>query len=312
MKTSNQKIDILCVGEALIDFIGHQIDVRIDSTRDYHRYLGGSPTNVAMNIARLGLNSAMIATVGDDGFGAYILERLSKGGVNTSYIKQIKEKPTSVIFISRTQSTPDFIPFREADSYISEDQIPIHILKNTKIFHTTCFALSKEPAQSAILKMAKKAFDLGCKLSIDINYAQEIWEDNQEALQVIKAYCKFNPYVKISEDDMMRLFGQNLDHSQMFDFFHKNGVDTVCLTLGSKGVILSQKNEGLIQLPAIKVEVISDATGAGDAFWSGFIYAKINDKTTTESLNIALQLASLKLQNVGRLPENINIISKLL
>ena len=47
-----RNIDILCVGEVLIDFIGHQKDVFINKTRDYHRYLGGSPTNVAMNSAR--------------------------------------------------------------------------------------------------------------------------------------------------------------------------------------------------------------------------------------------------------------------
>ncbi len=63
------KIDILCVGEVLVDFIGHQEGVMINETRDYHRYLGGSPTNVAMNATRLGLNTIMVATVGNDGFG---------------------------------------------------------------------------------------------------------------------------------------------------------------------------------------------------------------------------------------------------
>ena len=47
-------IDILCVGEVLVDFIGHQEGVLINETRDYHRYLGVSPTNVAMNSTRLG------------------------------------------------------------------------------------------------------------------------------------------------------------------------------------------------------------------------------------------------------------------
>ena len=65
MKNSIKNIDILCVGEVLIDFIGHQKDVLINNTRDYHRYLGGSPTNVAMNSARLGLKSRMVATVGE-------------------------------------------------------------------------------------------------------------------------------------------------------------------------------------------------------------------------------------------------------
>ncbi len=307
-----KNIDVLCVGEVLVDFIGHQTGVLINNTRDYHRYLGGSPANVAMNSARLGLKSVMVATVGNDGFGEYIFERLNEVGVNTNHVKTIKNKPTSVIFVSRTDSTPDFIPFRKADSYIEESQISKELLSKTTIFHTTCFALSKKPAQTTILKKAEEAFNLGCKLSIDVNYAKKLWSSQEEALKVIKAYCKFNPLVKISEDDMLRLFEQKLSHEEIFNFFHLEGVDTVCLTLGSKGVILSEKGKNTIQLPAIKIDVVQDATGAGDAFWSGFLFAYIKNKPVEKCLEVALQLAALKLQNVGRLPDNINILSELL
>jgi len=312
LKKSVKDIDILCVGEVLVDFIGHQSGVLINNTRDYHRYLGGSPANVAMNAARLGLKSVMVATVGDDGFGEYIFERLSCVGVNTNHIKTISNKPTSVIFVSKTDSTPDFIPFRKADYHILEDQISTDILSKTNIFHTTCFALSKAPAQNTILKKAEEAFKLGSKLSIDVNYAKKLWQSQGEALKIIKSYCKFNPLVKISEDDMLRLFEQKLPHEDIFNFFHSEGVDTVCLTLGSKGVKLSQKEKEIIQLPATQIDVVQDATGAGDAFWSGFLFAYIKEKPIENCLEVALQLAALKLQNVGRLPDNINILSKLL
>ncbi|WP_194241047.1 carbohydrate kinase family protein [Winogradskyella litoriviva] len=312
MKNNIKNIDILCVGEVLIDFIGHQKDVLINNTRDYHRYLGGSPTNVAMNSARLGLRSQMVATVGDDGFGEYIFKRLNEVGVITKSISKIKKKPTSVIFVSRSQETPEFMPYREADYRIDERQIPTELLTKTNVYHTTCFALSKDPAQTTILKKAEEAYKLGCQLSIDINYADELWENKEEALRVIKAYCKFNPLIKISEDDMLRFFERTLPHNEIFEFFHNEGVDIICLTLGSKGVKLSQKNKELIQLPAIKVENVMDATGAGDAFWSGFLFAYIKEKPVEECLKVALQLAALKLQNVGRLPDNIDILSKLL
>ncbi|WP_397364733.1 carbohydrate kinase family protein [Olleya sp. R77988] len=307
-----KNIDILCVGEVLVDFIGHQSEVLIDDTRDYHRYLGGSPTNVAMNSARLGLQSAMVATVGDDGFGDYIFKRFSEVDVNTDNVKIVKDKPTSVIFVSRSETTPDFIPFREADALITEQQITKEILLKTNIFHTTCFALSKNPAQTTIIKKAEEAFKLGCQLSIDVNYSSKLWSNKEEAISILKLYCKFNPLVKISEDDMFRLFEDTLSHDQIFEFFHKEGVDLVCLTLGYKGVKLSQKGKKIIEMPAIKIEKVMDATGAGDAFWSGFLFAYIKKKTIKECLEVALKLAALKLQNVGRLPDNINILSKLL
>lgn len=305
-------IDILCVGEVLIDFIGHQEGVLINETRDYHRYLGGSPTNVAMNSTRLGLNASMVATVGNDGFGSYIFEKLSEVGVNTSQINTLDNKSTSVIFVSRSEGTPDFIPFRQADCCIYEEQISSEILSKTKIFHTTCFALSKNPAQKTILKKAQEAHDLGCKLSIDVNYAKKLWKSQKKAFKVIKTYCQFNPLIKISEDDMLRLFEKELPHEDIFQFFHDQGVETVCLTLGSKGVKLSQKGKEVIEMPAIKIDKVMDSTGAGDAFWSGFLFAYIKEKTINECLDIALKLAALKLQNVGRLPDNINILSKLL
>lgn len=312
MKNSNKKIDILCVGEVLVDFIGHQNNVLINETRDYHRYLGGSPANVAMNSARLGLKPYMISAVGNDGFGEYIFKRLNEVKVNTNYLKKSENNSTSVIFVSRSNGTPDFMPYRNADYHISEDQITTEMLSQTKIFHTTCFALSKNPAQTTILKKAKEAVKNGCKLSIDINYAKKLWNSKQEALDVIKTYCSLDPLIKISEDDMLRLFEKQLPHKEIFDFFHNLGVKTVCLTLGSEGVKLSQKNKKIIQLPAIEIEKVLDTTGAGDAFWSGFLFAYIKEKTIETCLQIALKLAALKLQNVGRLPDNINILSKLL
>jgi fructokinase len=312
LKNNITNIDILCVGELLIDFIGHQSGVQINNTRDYHRYIGGSPANVAINSARLGLKTVMVATVGDDGFGEYIFERLAGVGVNTNHIKTISNKPTSVVFVSKTDSTPDFIPFRKADSYILEDQISTDLLSKINIFHTTCFALSKAPAQTTILKKAEEAFNLGSKLSIDVNYAKKLWGSQEEALEVIKSYCKFNPLVKISEDDMLRLFEKKLPHEDIFKFFHSEGVDIVCLTLGNKGVKLSQKEKEIIQLPAIQIDIVQDATGAGDAFWSGFLFAYIKEKPIEKCLEMALQLAALKLQNVGKLPDNTNILSELL
>jgi fructokinase len=307
-----KKIDILCVGEVLIDFIGHQSEVLINDTRDFHRYLGGSPTNVALNSSRLGLNAALVATVGKDGFGEYVFKRLNEANVNTEFIKILKNKPTSVIFVSRSKATPDFIPYREADTEILTDQISSDVLRQTKILHTTCFALSKNPAQATILKKAEEGYQLGCKLSIDVNYSGKIWKSREEALSIIKLYCKFNPLIKISEDDINRLFDKSLTHDRIFNFFHDLGVDIVCLTLGSKGVKLSQKDHNIIELPAIKIEKVMDATGAGDAFWSGFLFAYIKNKSIKDCLEIALKLAALKLQNVGRLPDNINILSKLL
>ncbi|RMB56796.1 sugar kinase [Dokdonia sinensis] len=300
------------MGETLIDFIGHEVDARIDQTRDYHRYLGGSPTNVAMNMARLGMNVRLASTVGKDGFGDYVKEKLKENNVDISLVR-FDQRPTSIIMVSKTTGTPDFIPYREADVHIVPSQIPKEILERTKLFHTTAFAMSKNPARATILAKAKEASKAGCTLSIDLNYSPRIWPDRDQALQSFKEYCSYNPLVKVSEDDMERLFGKRKSHQEIFDFFHNEmNVDIVCLTLGKDGVTLSRKREENISLPAARVDKILDATGAGDAFWSGFLFAYSKDFELERCLKIALSLAAIKLQNVGRLPQNVDLLTQLL
>ncbi|QZK91399.1 carbohydrate kinase [Flavobacterium sp. CHNK8] len=302
-----KSIDIICIGEVVIDFIGHQIDTSINRTKDFHRFLGGSPTNVAVNATRLGLKSALVATCGQDGLGEYIVRKLKANNVITSYVKKIDDKPTSVIFVSKSTGTPDFIPFREADSQIDPSQITDDLLESAKIFHTTCFALSKEPARTTILESAKRAKQLGLKTSIDINFSERIWKDREEAKSVLKEYLATDPLVKLSEDDCYRLFSEAKTEDFIFEYFHNLGASTICLTKGKEGVVLSDKEFGLFHQESIPVIEIKDATGAGDAFWTGFLYAQLLNKNFNDTITIAQKLAVLKLQNVGRLPTNVDI-----
>jgi fructokinase len=300
-------IDIICAGEVLIDFIGHEVNTSITRTKDYHRFLGGSPTNVAVNAARLGLKSVLVATCGQDGLGDYIVRKLNKNDVITSYVRKSEKEPTSIILVSKSTSTPDFIAFREADCQIEKSQIPQELLEKAKIFHTTCFALSKNPARTTILESAKKAKALGVQTSIDINFSERIWPDREEAKEVLKDYLSTDPFVKLSEDDCYRLFAEAKTEDFIFEYFHGLGASTICLTKGKDGVVLSSLEHGMFHQKAMHVDDIKDTTGAGDAFWTGFLYAQLWNKNLEETITIAQKLAVLKLQNVGRLPEGINI-----
>lgn len=307
-----KNIDIICIGEVLIDFIGHEINTSINRTKDYHRFLGGSPTNVAVNASRLGLKSMLVASCGQDGLGEYVVRKLKDNNVITSQISKLESAPTSVIFVSKSTETPDFIAYREADCQITENQLPDEIIADASIFHTTCFALSKNPARKTILNRAKKAAELGLQLSIDINFSERIWPNREEAKQVLAEYVSLNPLVKLSEDDCYRLFSEVKTEDYIFDYFHNLGASRICLTKGKNGVVLSDLEQGLFFQEAMLIQEIKDATGAGDAFWTGFLYAQLHKKDLVESISIAQRLASIKLQNVGRLPDNINILSKLL
>lgn len=302
-----KNIDIICIGEVLIDFIGHEINTSINRTKDFHRFLGGSPTNVAVNASRIGLKPLLVASCGQDGLGDYIIRKLKSNSLDISCIKKISNNPTSIILVSKSTETPDFIPYRNADCDITINQLPNELIEKAKIFHTTCFALSKNPARETILNRAEKAKELGLKLSIDLNFSERIWPDREEAKQVINAFLKNDPLLKISEDDCYRLFAEMKSEEYIFDYFHNLGVSTICLTKGKEGVVVSDKLQGLFFQEAEFIKEVKDTTGAGDAFWTGFLYAQINNKSIEECITIAQKLASIKLQNVGRLPFDFSI-----
>lgn len=302
-------IDIICVGEVVIDFIGHEINTSINKTKDYHRFLGGSPTNVAVNASRIGLKPILVASCGQDGLGDYIVRKLKSNNLDVSFIKKISDLPTSIILVSKSTETPDFIPYRQADCEITIDQLPDEMIQNAKIFHTTCFALSKDPARNTILNRANRAKKFGLKLSIDLNYSERIWPNREEAKKVIKDYLKNDPLLKISEDDCFRFFEGVKSENFIFNYFHNLGVTTICLTKGKNGVVVSDVNEGLFFQEAELIQEVKDTTGAGDAFWTGFLYAQIKNKNIKNSMSIAQKLASLKLQSVGKLPKNIDLES---
>ena len=300
-------MDILCVGEILVDFIGAQYGKTIASTESYNRFLGGSTANLAVNANTIGLAVDLVASVGNDGLGQFLLDELTDFGLSTAHITKISSQPTSLIFVSRSNETPDFVPVRGADAHILDTQISDDIINKVKVFHTSCFALSQEPARSVIMRKAKQAFVSGCKLSIDINYATEIWPDKEQAVAFIKAYCAFNPLVKISADDAKRLFGDVASYNDIFTLFHSYGADVVCLTLGSEGVMLAQKGKGAFHKPAIKINEVIDVTGAGDAFWSGFLYGYIKNHDFEQCVSNGLKLAHIKLQHVGHIPESTSL-----
>jgi fructokinase len=305
--TLKKNIDIISVGEVLIDFIGDTVNATVATTENYHRLVGGSATNVAINAAKLGLKAALVATTGNDGLGTFIETTLKNHALDLTWSRKSSALPTSVILVSRSTGTPDFIAYREADCEIHESQLPDELLLQSRIFHTTCFALSKQPAQATILSKAARARSLGLQLSIDINFSDNIWPDREAAWHVLRKYIANDPLIKLSEDDCLRLFGTVLSESDIFQHFHQLGATVICLTKGKNGVTLSDKANGVVTQPALPITTVLDATGAGDAFWTGFLFARLNNMSAAQSLTIAQSMARLKLQNIGPIPGKVNL-----
>jgi fructokinase len=110
---------------------------------------------------------------------------------------------------------------------------------------------------------------------------------------------------KASLDDAHRFFGPGHSAHEYIRMFHELGPRTVVFTMGKEGSLISEDSCLLGHLPSRPVEV-TDATGAGDAFWAGFLVALLDGNPPKRCLLFAREVAELKLRTIGPLPANLD------
>lgn len=299
------KYDLLSVGELLADLLSTEYSKDLSDAANFQRIQGGSPANLAANMARLGASTALVSCVGNENIGQFLIEEVAKTGVDVSHIAVDPTEPTSLVLVSRTEGTPDFIPYRMADRMILPEYLPDELLAQTRIFHTTCWPLSMSPASETVLDAAKRAAKMGVLLSLDFNYAPRVWADKAHAEKVLKTYCSYGAFIKISDDDALRFFGEG-SPEKVVDELLKFGAKCVCMTLGAKGsIIATAESSERFFVPTKTIKVV-DATGAGDSYWAGFLYAYLDGKNPEDCGKAGVNLAALKLTTAGPLPAKVN------
>ncbi|GFZ31091.1 fructokinase [Clostridium zeae] len=294
----NKKNDILTVGELLIDMISADYGDDFECN-SYNKFFGGSPANIAMNTKMLGINSLVASAVGNDGLGKFLINHIKNAGINTSYI-DIVEYSTSMVLVTKSKSSPIPIFYRAADYNLAYTDSLQEALKNSKIFHFSCWPISKEPSRSTIEKCIEEARKNGVLVSFDPNYHPMIWEKGEDGPEYIKSILDKVDIVKPSEDDAERLFGRDTRKNQI-DKFLRLGAKLVVMTLGKDGAIASNGSQ-TITFTTLATNVV-DTTGAGDAFWSGFYTSLIKGHTIKEALNLGFAVSAYKLKYTGSVVE---------
>ena len=303
--TTEKKIDLLCVGELLVDMMSENFAQHLSEITTFRRMAGGSPANLCMNVARLGGRACLVASVGQDDMGRFLSDFVALQRVDCQYLHRHAAAPTTLILVTRSAQTANFEAYRGADCELLPEHLPDSLLRQCRLFHTTCFALSRAPAQATIVGAAHRAAALRSQLSIDANYAQKIWADRAQAQQIVADYCRLGALVKVSDVDWERLYGAPLtDANEALDYFLSLGAREVCVTLGSDGCWGATADERLFL--AARPVTVNDTTGAGDAFWSGYLTAWLDGKKMVDKLRTARKMAELKLSHFGTLPTEID------
>lgn len=292
--------DILCAGELLIDLISEDFEDSLDKTEIFRRVPGGSPANLCMNMARLGGKVLLAASVGNDDIGTFLKDYIAELRVDATLVRQV-DCPTTLILVTRSRDVSNFEAYRSADRRIEADQLEDDFLKSCRLFHTSCFALSMEPAKHNIMEAARNAHRYNGQLSIDLNYAEKIWPDRLEARELVKEYCAMGALVKVSEVDLIRLYEAPFSQpEEAAEHFLQLGARQVCITLGSEGCYVAGASFSG-HLAGRRIDV-KDTTGAGDAFWAGYLTAWLDGHPPQVCAQAGMRMAELKIGHFGPLP----------
>jgi sucrose-phosphate synthase len=303
------KLEVLAVGETLIDFISHERVNSLRTAKEFTRYLGGQPANLAVYVAKLGARSAVLSKVGEDRFGEFLEQQLQYHGVNTEALLHTDELPTTNTFLTQTIGVPDFQVNRGADMLLNIRDVPEELIVRAQVVHTSCFALAGEPTRSAVRRALRLAHRHGKLVSLDPNYSSRVWPDKVEAWEVLAQILPYVTIVKPSLEDARRLFDYNMEEDELeaacLREFHDLGAEVVIVTRSGGVVTISDGKSYECVGPLPLVEVAS-AIGGSDAFWAALLVAHLDGMPWPFCICFAHEVAAYKLHVIGHVEHMIN------
>lgn len=284
-------MDAICVGEMLIDFTpGSEPGV-------YKRNAGGAPANACIAMARNGLDVGFLGKLGNDDFGCFLKDTLEKEKVAVLCPGLTDEAITTLAFVTLYENGERSFTFARkpgADMLLEKADVKEEHIANTRLIQAGSFGMSREPAREATLFALKLAKEKGRMVSYDVNYRDTVWENEAAAKAVVDQVLPYIDFLKISEEELNFVGGE----ANIPAFMKEHGITVVIETLGSDGAkYFYSGSEGRIY--GHKVKAV-DATGAGDAFWGGFL-SKIlmSGVNTVEDLTEEIVRSSLEYGNAS-------------
>lgn len=261
--------DITALGELLIDFT--EVGRSESGQRLFEQNPGGAPANLLCAAARLGLRTAFLGKVGDDMQGRFLKEALDGAGVDTGGLVWTKEAYTTLAFVALRGGERDFSFARKpgADTRLAPEEVDTARIHKSKIFHAGSLSLSDRPARDATMAALSVAKKAGAAISYDPNYRAPLWTSEREALRRMRAVLPFADLIKVSAEEAALLAGTP-DPEQAARTLAADGAGIVVVTLGAEGALVLANGESRT-VAGFEVPVL-DTTGAGDAFWGGFLY----------------------------------------
>ena len=282
-------LDLITIGRSSVDLYGGQVGGRLEDMRSFDKYVGGSPTNMAVGTARLGLRSALLTRVGDEHMGRFLREELAREGVDVTGVVTDPERLTALVLLGiRDRERFPLIFYREdcADMALCEDDVDPDFIARARAVVVTGTHLSNPRTEAAVIKALSLARGNGARTALDIDYRPNLWglaghgageerfiASDQVTAKLLSALHRFDLIVGTEEE--FHIAGGTTATIAALRRVHEVTDATLVCKRGPMGAaaftgpIPDTLDEGEAG-PGFPIEVFN-VLGAGDGFMSGLL-----------------------------------------
>jgi 5-dehydro-2-deoxygluconokinase len=282
------------MGRSSLDLYANEVGAPFVDIKSFAAYVGGSPTNIAVGARRLGLKTVALTAIGDDPVGDFILNFLTKEGVETKFLPRKTGHRTSAVVLGI--EPPDKFPlvyYRDncADNELSLDDVLAAPLNNCRVFEFSGTGLSREPSRSANIFATEQARAAGARTVLDLDFRPNQWHDPRAFGVTVRAVLPLVDIVLGTEDECKAVTlidpsQVSVTHSQISGAevvgdleasvaaMQQRGPGVIVVKRGEKGASIFETGKPPRNVPGFPVEVYN-VLGAGDAFAAGFIYGLV-------------------------------------
>jgi 5-dehydro-2-deoxygluconokinase len=313
-------LDLVAIGRSSVDLYGQQVGGRLEDMGSFAKYVGGSPTNTAIGLARLGLRSAVITRVGADHMGRFIAEQLEREGVDRSAVRTDPDRLTALVILGiRDRDQFPLIFYREdcADMALDSGDIDEEFIASASAVLVNGTHLSTPSVFEASSKAIELARKNGGKVVFDVDYRPVLWGltskdlgENRyvasaavtDRLQTILPSCD----LIVGTEEEMRILGGSDDIVTALRAVRQSTAALLVCKTGAKGCVAfpgaipDSPDEG-VQVQGFPVEVFN-VLGAGDAFMAGFLAGWLRDEPLENCCRLANACGALVVSRHGCAP----------
>ncbi len=288
---------VLAVGDAIVDVVSPPLgavpsgDVQRE-VGGFSLLPGGNATNFALQMAALGLRTALVASVGHDAFADLLRRAYKEKEVNARLRVDPKRSTGTTVALTWSGGGRALLTALGANAGLRETDVPAALLSSADHVHRAGFWWATELIGAPTARLLRRAHRAGATTSLDISTDPQGWpRSHVEAVRSCLPHVDtfFGNAVEVCAVAGVR------DPSRAAERLLEHGVAEVVLHRGEEGATWFREGQRA-SLPAFRVPV-DNPTGCGDIFNAAYIFAKLSGATTEEALGLGNACAALHLRD---------------